>query len=129
MERGPYPLSRQGRPAPASAPVAFDHPLVRSRCLPATGTRYLGARFDLVIAMNVAHHIGLGRYGEAVDAEADLELQAVLLTMLVPNGALLLGLPLEAQDAIVWNAHRVYGPARLPLQLRYWHLHAGCPAR
>ena len=38
--------------------------------------------------------------------------------MLVNGGRLLLGLPTAHRDALVWNAHRVYGPARLPLLLR-----------
>jgi hypothetical protein len=38
--------------------------------------------------------------------------------MLVEGGRLLLGLPLDDRDLLVWNAHRVYGPRRLPLLLQ-----------
>jgi hypothetical protein len=55
--------------------VTFEHPLIRSRCLGAAR----GERFDLVIAMNVAHHIGLGRFGEPVNPVADVALLGEIL--------------------------------------------------
>ena len=53
--------------------VTFEHPLIRSRCL-AAAAPYRGERFDLVIAMNVAHHVGLGRFGEPLNPAADVAL-------------------------------------------------------
>ena len=105
-------------------PVAFQHPLVGSRCLPAGTDGYLGERFDVIVAMNAVHHVGLGRYGEPIKAEADSELLGLLQTMLVADGCILLGIPLHHQDVVVWNAHRLYGPVRLPRLLRPWHLRA-----
>ncbi len=40
-----------------------------------------------------------------------------------PDGFLVLGVPV-ARDAVVWNAHRLYGRARLPLLLRGWSIDA-----
>ena len=40
-----------------------------------------------------------------------------------PNGFLILGVPV-ARDAVVWNAHRLYGRVRLPLLLRGWTIDA-----
>ena len=105
-------------------PVAFQHPLVGSRCLPAGTDGYLGERFDVIVAMNAVHHLGLGRYGETIKAEADFELLGLLQTMLIADGSVLLGIPLHHQDVVVWNAHRLYGPVRLPQLLRGWELRA-----
>ena len=46
-------------------------------------------------------------YPVAVDAVGDIKLLQVLQTLLVSDvGVLVLGLPVAAADALVWNAHR-----------------------
>ena len=39
--------------------------------------------------------------------------------VLEPGGLLLLAVPV-AEDAIIWNCHRIYGRLRLTLLLRRW---------
>ena len=41
--------------------------------------------------------------------------------MLLPGGFLVLAVPV-GRDAVVWNAHRVYGRVRLPFLLKGWEL-------
>ena len=43
-------------------------------------------------------------------------------TILKPRGLLFLAVPIDADDAIVWNLYRVYGIKRLPLLLSGWRL-------
>ena len=73
--------------------------------------------FDLIITFSSVEHDGLGRYGDPINPNADLEAMEVIRRKLAPGGSVLWGAPVAA-DALVWNAHRIYGPVRLPLLLR-----------
>ena len=99
--------------------VSFQHPLLRSQCFPERGAEHKGERFDVVIAMKT-QHFGLGRFGETVDAEGDIGMMHAVKSMLVADGVLLLALPVIFHDFLVWNAHRLYGPLRLPRLLSDW---------
>lgn len=57
--------------------------------------------------MHVIEHIGLGRYGDPLDAEGDLKAISELKRVLAPGGSLLLVTPVGKQR-IQWNAHRIY---------------------
>jgi len=70
--------------------------------------------FDAVISISSIEHSGLGRYGDPLDPEGDLKAMKVILNNLKPSGTLILSCPF-GKDALVWNAHRIYGPVRLPL--------------
>lgn len=105
-----------GKKQPA---VSFQHPLLRSQCFSKAGAEHKGERFDVVIAMK-AQHFGLGRFGETVDAEGDMDMMQTVKSMLVSDGVLLLALPVIFHDFLVWNAHRLYGPLRLPRLLSDW---------
>ena len=74
----------------------------------------------MVLAVNVVQHVSLGRFGEALDPDGDLALMATVEEMLAYDGVLLLGVPVAARDVLVWNAHRLFGPLRLPLLLEGW---------
>lgn len=95
--------------------LALDHPrvrVVRGNALPAR----LG-RVRLAVAVDALQHDGLGRYGDPVCPDADLVAMDRLRNR---TSLLLLSVPTAERDAVVWNAHRVYGPLRLPLLLRGW---------
>jgi SAM-dependent methyltransferase len=79
--------------------------------------------FDLVISISNFEHDGLGRYGDPVDPGGDLRAMAEMRALVKPGGILILGVPV-ARDAVVWNAHRLYGRVRLPLLLRGWSIDA-----
>jgi SAM-dependent methyltransferase len=57
--------------------------------------------------MHVIEHVGLGRYGDPIDPDADLKAMAELRRVLSPRGSLLFVVPV-GQPRIVFNAHRIY---------------------
>jgi hypothetical protein len=71
---------------------------------------------DSVISLSCMHtveHIGLGRYGDAIDYNGDLKAMSELARVLAPKGHLLFVVPVGAQSKIQYNAHRVYHPEQV----------------
>lgn len=58
--------------------------------------------------MHVVEHIGLGRYGDPFDLDADLEAAKELARVLAQNGHLLFVVPISSDPRIEFNAHRIY---------------------
>jgi hypothetical protein len=57
--------------------------------------------------MHVIEHVGLGRYGDPLNPEADLTAMKELQRVLAPAGNLLFVVPV-GQPVVFFNAHRVY---------------------
>lgn len=57
--------------------------------------------------MHVIEHVGLGRYGDPLDPDADKKAMSELQRVLAPGGSLLFVTPVGAPK-IFFNAHRVY---------------------
>lgn len=57
--------------------------------------------------MHVVEHLGLGRYGDPIDPQADLKAIRELTRVLAPGGLLLFVTPIGGQR-IIFNAHRQY---------------------
>jgi SAM-dependent methyltransferase len=76
------------------------------------------SQFDLVINCSTVEHVGLlGRYGVTERADdGDLEAMKRLLTLMKPEGLMLLTIPVGL-DAVFPPLCRVYGATRLPLLL------------
>lgn len=81
----------------------------------------LEERFDVALSISSLEHAGLGRYGDPLDPDADLMAMRDLARLLKPGGRLLVAVPVGA-DAVVWNAHRIYGRKRLPRLLDGWRV-------
>lgn len=77
--------------------------------------------FDVLLSLSSFEHDGLGRYGDPINPNGDLEAMARCKGMLKPDGILILSVPV-GRDCLVWNAHRIYGPIRLPLLLKGWDI-------
>jgi hypothetical protein len=67
--------------------------------------------FDCVVSFSSLEHSGLGRYGDPLDPWGDLRTMARLQCVTKPNAAFFIGFP-YGDEAICWNAHRIYGPKR-----------------
>lgn len=77
--------------------------------------------FDCAFSISSFEHDGLGRYGDPLNPEADLQAMANTKKMLERGSLIYLSIPVGV-DAIWWTAHRVYGKARLPLLLKDWKM-------
>jgi hypothetical protein len=75
--------------------------------------------FDAAFSISSFEHDGLGRYGDPLNPNADIEAMKYMKTKMKRNGLLFLAVPV-GEDTLVWNAHRIYGKTRLPLLLEGW---------
>ena len=57
--------------------------------------------------MHTIEHVGLGRYGEPIDPNADLKAISELIRVLAPGGTLIFVTPV-GKPRIQFNAHRIY---------------------
>ena len=76
-------------------------------------------KFDVVVSISSIEHDGLGRYGDPINPRGDLRAMSEFKELLRPGGLLLLAVPIGS-DALVWNAHRIYGRIRWPLLTAGW---------
>ena len=74
---------------------------------------------DIAISFSSFEHDGLGRYGDPLNPNGDLDAMQMAYRHLKDDGCLWLGVP-QGLDCLVWNAHRIYGEKRLPLLLKGW---------
>jgi SAM-dependent methyltransferase len=57
--------------------------------------------------MHVIEHVGLGRYGDAIDPQGDAKAALELSRILAPGGRLLIVTPV-GRPKVCFNAHRIY---------------------
>jgi hypothetical protein len=91
---------------------------------------YLASKWpgvDFAFSFSTLEHDGLGRYGDELNPFGDLESLARIRCLLKPGGILFLGVPF-APEAVIWNAHRLYGRERVALMLLGWDVLDIAPA-
>jgi hypothetical protein len=71
--------------------------------------------FDNSVSFSSIEHSGLGRYGDPLSPNGDIEAVQKIHCLLKPNSLFFLGLPTSknGKSYIEFNAHRVYGVKRL----------------
>lgn len=74
---------------------------------------------DMAFSISSFEHDGLGRYGDPLNPDGDLQAMQEMKTVIKPGGILFLSLPI-GQDKIIWNEGRMYGEIRLNLLLKGW---------
>jgi len=80
-------------------------------------------QFDFGISFSSLEHDGLGRYGDVFNPIGDLQSMAKMLSVIKPGGLMFVAVPTgDGYDALVWNAHRIYGKHRLPKLFAGWKL-------
>lgn len=100
------------------------HPALRAytpAALAAAHSKGLLPAFDFAFAFSFVEHEGLGKEGEALAPDGDLELMKDVFCLLRPGGVFFVSAPL-GPDSLHWNTYRTYGPRRLPLLLAGWEL-------
>jgi len=73
-------------------------------------------QIDNSVSFSSIEHAGLGRYGDPLSPDGDIDAVKEIHCMLKPGGLLILGgLPYtgEEEGNIMWNAHRIYGKKRI----------------
>lgn len=113
----------------ASSIVEFEYYDIRKVIIPLPG---LGTnRADLkainlpdnscesVSCLHVIEHIGLGRYGDEIDAIGDAKAANELSRILAPGGQLLIVTPV-GNPRVMFNAHRIYSP--IQVKDLFWNL-------
>ncbi|MFA7193543.1 MAG: DUF268 domain-containing protein [Candidatus Paceibacterota bacterium] len=58
--------------------------------------------------MHTIEHIGLGRYGDPINPDGDIDACKELSRVLEKDGSLLFVTPISDEPRIEWNAHRIY---------------------
>lgn len=71
-------------------------------------------KYDAIVSYSSIEHSGLGRYGDQLNPNGDIEAMCQIHKHLKTDGHVFLGVPV-GKDYLVWNAHRIYGELRLKL--------------
>lgn len=99
--------------------IVFFHPQIRT-ITPAEYDKN-PVEFDVGMSISSFEHDGLGRYGDPLNPEGDLEAMQKVKSIIMKGGILFLAVPV-GKDLLVWNAHRIYGRIRLPLLIKGWEV-------
>ncbi|CAF0909374.1 unnamed protein product [Brachionus calyciflorus] len=80
--------------------------------------------FDVALSFSSIEHSGLGRYGDPLNPNGDIEAVQQMHCLLKPGGLLFLAVPASAdgKSYLEFNAHRIYGTARLEVLFKGWNL-------
>jgi hypothetical protein len=78
--------------------------------------------FDSIWSYSSIEHDGLGRYRDPLNPYGDFQTMIKISCILKPGGLLFLSVPLHVEDFLQFNLHRLYGPIRLPLLYRNFHI-------
>ncbi len=99
-------------------PIISEHPQIDYIHPVDLAKRYLEIKsqynFDFVVSYSSLEHSGLGRFGDHLDPDGDLKEMQKVYCLLKEGGLVFLGLE-YGNDALYWNAHRIYGKWRAPL--------------
>ncbi len=68
---------------------------------------------EAISSLSVLEHIGLGRYGDTVDAEGMKKAIIELKRVLIRDGLLLAAFPVGIDNVILFNAHRICTPEKV----------------
>ena len=98
------------------------HPYVKTITPPEIRERYndLMETFDVIVTFSSVEHAGLGRYGDALNPWGDRQAIARAWCATKPGGYLVIGVP-YGDDAVEYNAHRIYGPIMYPHLVANWY--------
>lgn len=77
---------------------------------------------ESISCMHTIEHIGLGRYGDPLDANGDKRALSELERVVANDGNLLVVVPI-GKPRIQFNAHRIYDPAMIEAALPQLNLH------
>lgn len=103
-----------------------SHPRITAILPQKLAERYLRhprPMFDFGVSYSSVEHSGLGRYGDALNPNGDLEAMAQAWCLVKPGGYFFLNVESDhGSSYLAWNAHRVYGTERLKHLTANWNV-------
>jgi predicted SAM-dependent methyltransferase len=90
--------------------LAIDLPGLSFRAGTLTNLPFDSNSVESISSLSVVEHVGLGRYGDPLDARGTDRACKELGRILRPGGALYVAVPTEKQTSTHFNAHRVFTP-------------------
>ena len=75
--------------------------------------------YDACFSISSFEHDGLGRYGDPLNPDGDLEAMKNMKKILKKDALIYLAVP-TGNDCVYFNVHRVYGIHRFPLLIEGW---------
>ena len=94
-------------------PVEFPLPGLSCGGMDLTKLPIADNSLESISSMHVIEHIGLGRYGDKLDAQGDIQAAKELRRVLEPGGTLLFVAPMNEKPRVNFNAHRIYSFAQV----------------
>ena len=82
----------------------------------------INKKFDFIFSISSFEHDGLGRYGDPINPNGDIEaMKNVYENLLSKNGFLILSVPI-GKDQLAFNAHRIYGKERFKMLIQGFNI-------
>ena len=78
-------------------------------------------KYDVILSYSSIEHSGLGRYGDDINHNGDIDSMNTIFNHLNNDGFIGLGIPI-GRDTLIRNANRIYGRYRLPLLLKKFNI-------
>ena len=69
-------------------------------------------KYDVILSFSSLEHDGLGRYGDPINPDGDIDACIEAHTMLNPDGIFICGIPI-GEGTIEGNGHRIYNKKRV----------------
>lgn len=79
-------------------------------------------KFDLIISFSSIEHIGLGRYGDKINPDGDLQYLNNLLDIIHDKTILLIGIPVGENYLVDGNWHRIYDKNRIEELFKHYDI-------
>ncbi len=83
---------------------------------------FIEKSIESISSLSVLEHIGLGRYGDPIDAEGTEKAIKELYRVLKIGGHLIISLPIDNDNRVYFNAHRSFTRKYLLAQLKNFKL-------
>lgn len=94
-------------------PLPVSLPGLTCKCASITNLPFETNTIELLSSMNVIEHIGLGRYGDKLDAQGSIKAFKEVSRVIRPGGHFLFSVPLSHTSGLYFNAHRVFSKQQI----------------
>lgn len=104
------------RPLPASLPG------LTCKRAAITDLPFEAGTVEFLSSMSVIEHVGLGRYGDKLDAQGSIKAFMEISRAIKPGGHFLFSVPLSHTPGLVFNAHRIFSKQQVTSFLPHFRL-------